>query len=56
MNCQWLRRGIALTALMTLGDCAPASSQEINGTLGSPTATMTIDGASFRLRPCRSAA
>ena len=45
MNGQWLRRGIALTALMTLCDGVPASSQEVNGTLGAPSATMTIDGA-----------
>jgi hypothetical protein len=45
MNRQWLRRGIALTALMTLWDGAPASSQEINGTPGSPSATITIDGS-----------
>jgi hypothetical protein len=41
---QWLRRGIALTALMTLWDGAPASSQQITGTPGSPSATMTIEG------------
>ena len=29
MNCRWLKRGIALTALMTLVEGAPASSQEI---------------------------
>jgi arylsulfatase A-like enzyme len=45
MNRQWLRRGIALTALMALWDGAPASSQEITGTPGSPGATITIDGA-----------
>jgi arylsulfatase A-like enzyme len=45
MNRQWLRRGIALTALMTLWDGAPASSQEINGTPGSPGATITISGS-----------
>ena len=44
MNRQSLRRGIALTALMTLWDAAPASAQEINGTPGSPGATITIDG------------
>src|ERR1700727_1506460 len=42
---QWLRRGIALTALMTLWEGAPASSQELTGTPRSPSATITIDGA-----------
>jgi arylsulfatase A-like enzyme len=41
----WLRRGIALTALMALWEVAPAWSQQITGTPGSPGATMTIDGA-----------
>ena len=45
MNRRWLKRGIALTALMTLVEGAPASSQEINGTPGSPSATITIDGS-----------
>jgi arylsulfatase A-like enzyme len=45
MNRQWLRRAIPFTALMTLWNGAPASAQQVTGTLGSPSATMTIDGA-----------
>src|ERR1700679_600709 len=40
-----LRRGMTLTALMALWEVAPAWSQQITGTPGSPGATMTIDGA-----------
>src|ERR1700679_2818549 len=40
-----LRRGMTLTALMALWEVAPASSQQITGTPGSPGATLTIDGS-----------